>query len=43
MPANVVAAIVDAAVKLNMDHESLWLQNSTIYGCNNLYYENIEQ
>lgn len=43
MPTKVVAAIVDVAVKLNMDHESLWLQNSAIYECNNLWYENIEQ
>lgn len=43
MSAKVVAATVAVAVKLNMDHESLWLPNSEFYECNHLCFENIKR
>ena len=43
MCANAVEANVGAAVKVHMDHEILWLQNSTFYECNHLCLENIKQ
>lgn len=43
MSAKVAAVTVGEAVKFNMDHERLRLQNSKVYECNHLCIENIRR